>query len=78
MVSVALRGEGGVRARTRELRIQCNCFFCCHSVIFVVDGGRGWGSAAKHRGEKVWNFFKFYRGGVKILPRYRNYTTTVP
>ena len=69
---------GGSRAYARIYVYSAIAFFAVTlSFLRWMVGGDG-GSAAKHRGEKVWDFFKFYRGGVKILPRCRNYTTTVP
>ena len=76
---VALGREGGRIARVRAHYVySAIAFFAVTlSLLRWMVGGDGV-SAAKHRGEKVWDFFKFYRGGVKILPRYRNYTTMVP
>ena len=69
---VVLRGEDGRVARARAHYVYSAIAFFAVTLSFLrwMVGGDG-GSAAKHRGE-------FYRGGVKILPRYRNYTTTVP
>ena len=58
----------------------CDCFL--HGAFAFQDSG---GSPVarpllvlNHRGEKVPDFFKFYHGAVKILPRCRKNSTTVP
>ena len=69
---VALGGEGRRVSRVRAHYVYSAIAFFAVTLSFLwwMVGGDGV-SAAKHRGE-------FYRGGVKILPRYRNYTTMVP
>ena len=61
---------GFARVRTHYVYSAIAFFAVTLSFLWWMVGGDGV-SAAKHRGE-------FYRGGVKILPRYRNYTTMVP
>ena len=68
---------GFARVRAHYVYSAIAFFAVTLSFWWWMVGGDGF-SAAKHRGERVWDFFKFYRGGVKILPRYRNYTTMVP
>ena len=69
---VVLRGEDGRVARVRAHYVYSVIAFFAVTLSFLWWMVEGDGvSAAKHRGE-------FYHGGVKILPRYRNYTTMVP
>ena len=67
---------GFARVRTHYVYSAIAFFAVTLSFLRWMVGGDG-GSAAKHRGEKVWDFLKFYHGGVKILPRCRKNSTAV-